>query len=396
MIRHLLKLVWNMKRANALVILEIFVSFLVLFAVTTGLLYFANLYGHPLGFAWKGVWNVSIDMKVRGDDEWNDEMVTRFESILRELSRMPEVESAAGLMMPPYSFGEMRWGIEMNGKTVWSGFDEATDGLDRVLRMKLVEGRWFSAEDDAATYRPIVINERAAREMFGSESAIGKLVPLSKKYETRVVGVVKDFRSGGEFSSLQNFMFKRVRVGDVTTRPPRNIVIRVRPGTTVAFEEELSRRLEGIAPNWSFAIKPLSDSRELGLRLAMAPIIVGATIALFLILMVALGLTGVMWQNVTRRTREIGLRRAVGAPAAGVYRQILAENAVITTIGLLLGGVLVAQIPLLGNFAFLEAKLIAASLVLSFVLIYAITTACGFYPSWMASRIEPAEALHYE
>ena len=67
----------------------------------------------------------------------------------------------------------------------------------------------------------------------------------------------------------------------------------------------------------------------------------------FLLLMVALGLTGVVWQNVTQRIREIGLRRAKGARIENIHRQILGELVVMTSLALLVGVLLVAQVPLL-------------------------------------------------
>ena len=68
MIRHLLKLVWNRKRSNALIILEICASFLVVFVVATLGLFFLDNYRRPLGFEWKNVWNVRVGIDHAGGD----------------------------------------------------------------------------------------------------------------------------------------------------------------------------------------------------------------------------------------------------------------------------------------------------------------------------------------
>ena len=71
--------------------------------------------------------------------------------------------------------------------------------------------------------------------------------------------------------------------------------------------------MQAIAPNWSFEVQPLYESRDSNFKRRLLPIIVVGVVAIFLLIMVALGLTGVLWQNVTQRTKEIGLRRAKGA-----------------------------------------------------------------------------------
>ena len=140
----------------------------------------------------------------------------------------------------------------------------------------------------------------------------------------------------------------------------------------------------------------MEQDRNFMLRMLSAPILIGTIIAAFLILMVTLGLTGVMWQNVTQRTREIGLRRALGATAPGVSRQILLEIMIIVTIGVALGVALVVQLPVMGLADWLVPEVFAAGLVAALSVIYLLAAGCVFYPGWMASRIQPSDALRYE
>jgi putative ABC transport system permease protein len=124
--------------------------------------------------------------------------------------------------------------------------------------------------------------------------------------------------------------------------------------------------------------------------------VAGGIVALFLISMVALGLTGVLWQNVTKRTREIGLRRAMGASGKQVNRQILLEVVLLATIALLAGSVIVLQLPILGAFTIVTPAAFSTGFALALATIYALTVLCGLYPSWLASRLQPADALRYE
>jgi putative ABC transport system permease protein len=113
-------------------------------------------------------------------------------------------------------------------------------------------------------------------------------------------------------------------------------------------------------------------------------------------IMVALGLSGVLWQNVTRRTRELGLRRALGATGGSVHRQIIAEVALLTTLAVIIGVVIVAQLPILGLFKLVTPSSYTIGIVGALATIYGLTLLCGLYPSWLAGRVQPAQALHYE
>ncbi len=116
----------------------------------------------------------------------------------------------------------------------------------------------------------------------------------------------------------------------------------------------------------------------------------------FCLLMVALGLIGVLWQNVSQRTKEIGLRRALGGTAKNVSRQIHGEQFIITTIGVTAGSFLAMQLPLINLIDFIKPETYFFALVVSLILMYAITYLCSMFPSWLAMEIQPAEALHYE
>jgi putative ABC transport system permease protein len=136
--------------------------------------------------------------------------------------------------------------------------------------------------------------------------------------------------------------------------------------------------------------------RASSIQFAIAPLAAVGLVAGFLMLMVALGLLGVLWQTVTQRTREIGLRRAKGAARVDVQRQILGEIAVMTTLALAAGLLVAIQFPLLDIIYFVEPHVYALGLVISVAAIYLLTLTCAWYPSRMATRIEPAEALRYE
>ncbi|HEX8998440.1 MAG TPA: FtsX-like permease family protein [Blastocatellia bacterium] len=413
MIKHICKLVWNRKRINFLITLEIFISFLVVFAVLVMTVYYADNYRQPLGFDYQDVWNVQIGVIDRSGPQEKAErpqQIEKFKRVLAAVREFGEVESVAGAGNVPYSNGNWTNCTDIKGKPVCYWGNSVTDDFNDVFRVNVVRGRWFGREDDGASYKPVVINKQLARDRFETEDVIGKpLNPREEKkpgdkqedqneeyVEERIIGMIDDFRKNGEFAELKGYAIFRNSLLLEDDRPSRSLAVRVQPGTTVAFEEKLLKRLQAEASDWSFTIKPIVQMREEMNQKSIVPMTAFAVVAGFLMIMVGLGLIGVLWQSVTQRIKEIGLRRAKGATKRRIHNQILGELLVITTCGALVGVLVVVQFPLLDVMGFASPKVYAYATVISLVLIYALTAVCGLYPSWMATKVHPAEALHYE
>ena len=417
MIRHLLKLAWHRKRANALIMTEIFFSFLIVFAVLTLALSLALRWSTPLGFDWHDVWLIEVNTPMP-PEEHSQQLATQgvpqeevdnakrtallVDGLLRELRSMPQIESVAADAMPPYA--EREWGTVLtteDHREVFMTADQATDDFATVMRIPVLKGRWFSKEDDALNIMPLVIDTNAAKALFGDSEPVGKKLPgaqfSDKKQDFRVIGVIAPYRKSGELSdTTTNVAFLRTSVNHTAPPEASQILIRLRPGTPASFEAELNRALRPSATGVTFRILHMDDMRRQALRVRFIPVVILGLIALFLISMVALGLTGVLWQTVTRRTREIGVRRALGASGSAVRTQVLTEVAVVATLAVVIGLVVIVQLPLLGAFRIVQPQEFVAGIVAALAVIYGITLLCGAYPSWLASRIEPAEALRYE
>jgi putative ABC transport system permease protein len=248
------------------------------------------------------------------------------------------------------------------------------------------------------TKNRLVITENFAKAVFGTESPIGKQLFETNRDEkpTEIIGVISAFKKNGDYSAPDNFYFERITLQDTAGRIPTDLVIKVRPGTTAQFEEKLSKLLQSTVKEWSYSVEPLTRARVDKINMYITPLIVASLIAAFLIAMVALGLIGIIWQNVMARTSEIGLRRATGASRKDINWQILGELLMITSLGLLAAVVLVIQFPILGVLGFISTKVYLIALIISVLFIYAVTVLCGIYPSMLATRIQPTEALHAE
>jgi len=398
MFRHLLQLTWKRKSRNLMLSLEILLAFCIVFAVAAFGLRYTQLYDMPLGFQSADVWSVTIEAGDNRKARFDDSV---YESFRRGLAELPEVRGVAFAGFEPYSMSTMSSDLRRgNEKEVRTEMLEADDRLPGVLGLNLVEGRWFSQADNGSADRPAVINRRMAAAMFPGERALGQQFRDGEGPKTearyRVVGVVDEFRAKGELTGPVNFAFLRFEAGK-NDRDVRTILLKVAPGTERSFETRLNRRLKLIRNDWSYQISPLSSLRASMLRNQTTPLIVVAVIAGFMLLMVAFGLFGALWQNTTQRIPEIGLRRAIGASAGQIYRQIIAEQFMLSSVAILLGLALLVQLPLTGALGeSLNWTVFIGAAALSMAVIYLISSLCSVYPGWRASRLSPTEALHYE
>ena len=174
-------------------------------------------------------------------------------------------------------------------------------------------------------------------------------------------------------------------------------MLKLRPGTPRTFETRLNARLKQVRGDWNYIVTPLPDGRKSMLGTQMIPLTILSVIAAFLLVMVAFGLFGVLWQNTTQRIPEIGLRRALGASAGDIYRQIIAEQMLLSSGAMAVALLLLVQLPLTGVFGEnLDWTVFFMASALSAGVIYLLSLLCSLYPGWRAARLSPTQALHYE
>ena len=392
MIKHLFKLIWNKKKQNFLLMAEMLVSFIVMFAVFTLTVFYYQNYNRPRGFDYDDIWDFGYSTPQGMNDA---DSVANFRQSLKQLiTSMPQVKdvSFSDANIP---YGNANIGTLINyNKVGWpTEMYTADDDYQKVLNVTLMEGRWFTKADDAARQKPIVINETLKERVFGKESAVGKIMGDAAfgKGDMKVIGVMSDTKDKGDYAGIANGYFRRMDTSN--TRGGGIILIKVKPNADAAFESRLYKALSNTIRNTSIDIKHMDKERVTKNSQMLGPIIVLIIIAGFLIINVALGLFGVLWYNINKRRGEIGLRRAVGASGASISKQLVGEAMVLSTISLLVGTFFAIQFPLLNVFN-LQSSTYVFAILLSILFIYALVLVCSFYPGKQAAAIFPAEALH--
>jgi putative ABC transport system permease protein len=407
-IRHVFKLVWNRKRATGLILVELLICFLVLCGILAAGVNVAYQWSRPIGFDYENVWGVVIsgmDYGMEAGGPTDDRKLLA--DLIRTVQSMPEVESAAVSTNAPFSGSSWINGVTHKGREIQYLWTVVSDDIAEVLRLELRDGRWPDETDAALGYRPVVLTASFARDIFGDENPIGKEMPQDDEVNDeepepddeseieRVVGVMEDYHRRGMLEDVPYTALIAVdfEAGD---EMPNEMLVRVRPGTTADFEERLVRTAQTISPRWSFDTTLLDARRGSAMTIYLMPMLIAAVVAMFLVVMVGLGLVGVLWLSVARRTSELGLRRAMGASGVSVRRQVVGELWALTAVAVSVGALIFLQLPLFGANFGVGWPVFLGGVALATLVIYSFVTLCGLYPAWLATRIQPATALQYE
>ncbi|MGI4742909.1 MAG: ABC transporter permease [Janthinobacterium lividum] len=396
MIRHLFTLMWNRRRANALLTLEILLAFVVLFAVSSiGVFYWTN-YRAPLGFAYENAWQIGLSPGTQP----RAEQFGTLQQVLARLRSTPGVVAVSRSQdNTPFAFSNNTTNLDYGeGPAKRSAGDiniySAGPELRDVMGVELHAGRWFDRRDEASTLPPVVIDERLRAQLFEpGQEAVGQVV-RSGSERWRVVGVSGPYRADGELSEPKPSLFRYVGPQD-TTRALFRLLVRVRPGAGAALEKRIIDDIRTINPLWHSSVDYLTEMRIAQLKVRLTPPAILGVVCVFLIVNVMLGLFGVLWLNISQRRAELGVRRALGATGAAISGQVLGEILVLTTFGLVLGLLVAAQFPLLGVFN-VKAGVYLTAMGLAAAGLYLLAAGCALYPSQLAAGIQPAVALREE
>lgn len=394
MLKHLFKLIWNKKKQNFLLLSEIFVSFLVIFAVFSFLVFYYQNYTSPLGFDYKHVWSISYDNSQQTKN--TDSLNIFYANLRKSLKSMPEVDEVSySSSNYAYSNSMMSTGLTMKGKKYNRIYNFIVDeDYPKVWGMKVVAGRWFNANDVVSKDKPVVINTKLKEAMFGKQDALGKVMgDYDAKEKMKIIGVVEDIRTSGDYWPAENNLFNRLDTGYL--RNTSTILLKVKPTANATFESELYKFMTNTIKNANIKIEHIDEMRDAKNKVTVIPIIIFTIIAGFLIINVALGLFGVLWYNINKRKGEIGLRRAIGASGNNVSYQLVLEALILATLSLIVGCFFAIQFPLLSVFD-LPTSVYLIAMFLSVIFIYLLVFVCALYPGKQAAGIHPAIALHEE
>ena len=374
-------------------------------AMSLVLLVAAGLFLHSLqragevdaGFDPEGVSTVMLDLALEGYDEEAGRQLHR--DLLARLRAMPGVEAAAlahDLPMDLSSSGTPVWpeGWEHpEGRGLSNEFTYVSPGYFETLRIPLLAGRGFTAADRADAPLVVVVNRALAEAAWGDADPIGKRLryPSSSESYRTVVGVVNDVKN----QTLGEVVDPMTYIPYAQTWDNRAwVMVRGRSITATALRREILTVDPRLATGEVQSLAAVSGIGILPQRIAAVLSTVLGGLALFLS---ALGIYGVIAYSVAQRTREIGVRMAVGASVGQISRWILGQGLRLAGPGLVIG--------LLAAFGL--SRLLASLLFgispadpLTFVgvplLLLAAVGVASWVPARRAAAVEPRDALSHD
>jgi putative ABC transport system permease protein len=280
----------------------------------------------------------------------------------------------------------------------------STPALVEVNNLDLSEGRFFGEADQRGARFVAVIGQEVAAELFPGETPLGKRIRVGN-HRFEVVGVLE---LQGKFLGLVSFdnqviipleAFKKA----FGLNPWRAITVQVKVREDVdleAAEDELvgivraARGLDPMEDN-NFAINRQDAFRQQLAGVKGAIYGVGLFLTGLALLVGGIGVMNIMFVSVRERTREIGIRKAVGASRRAILVQFLAEAVVVCLMGGTIGVGIAAGVTVLINQVF-TAYLSPGTVVLAFAICVGVGIVFGLIPAWSAARSRPIDALRYE
>lgn len=393
MFKHLFKMIWNKKKQNSLLIVEILLSFMVIFAVFSFALNSYNNYAKPMGFNYDRVWAISYNHTL--DTNNPDSVTLIYQSLLRNIKSMPLVLDAGYASSNiPFSNNHMSTSIDSKGVHIMRVNNFLMDeNYVHLMGVKMLAGRWYDKADAASKSKIIVINKSLKEKLFGKGDAIGKTFGNDAKNQQKVIGVIDDIKTDGDYQAPTYGLYN---LHDTAAyKWMGKILVKVTPEANATFEGKLYKVMAGTLKSSNIEIEHLDNKLVAYNKFTLVPLIILSIIATFLIINVALGIFGVLWYNINKRRGEIGLRRAVGAPGNAVSVQLVYEAMILATLSLIIGAFFAVQFPLLNVFD-LPASVYLLAMLFSIMFIYLLVLVCSLYPGKQAAAIYPAVALHEE
>jgi putative ABC transport system permease protein len=324
-----------------------------------------------------------------------------YDQLLAGVKALPGVESVGGVTSLPMSGSISTSSFliegqpEPEGNANYTDVQTATSDYFHVMGIPLLKGRVFGRQDDEHTPGVVLINQQMAVKFWPGEDPIGRWIRFSDgKTNYEIVGIVGDVRHFGLSAGVrpETYMPQSQQFG-------RSMMLAVRAkANPTALVREIRAQITQLDPN-----VPLADVGTLEATVAAttsdqrATVFLLAAFAVAALVLSAVGIYGVISNSVVQRTRDVGIRMALGAQAGDVRRMVMRQGLMLALFGLAIGVIA----------SFVSSRLLTSALfevtagdpvtlaAVSFLLILVALLAC-WLPARRATKVDPMVALRHE
>lgn len=317
-----------------------------------------------------------------------------------------EAKSRGILALAPYSaegkqisYGNQNWSTTVGGTTM---------PYFMIRNYEIESGRGFLPEDNKNSTKVAILGQTVSTELFGDVDPIGKTIRIGN-VPFKVVGLLKTKGSSGMGQDQDDLVFipittaQRKVFGTDFPGTVSMIAVKAQNDEVISLAEqditEILKERHHIGKNQEndFEIRNLAEMQETIKSATKTMSLLLGAIAGVSLIVGGIGIMNIMLVSVTERTKEIGIRMAIGAKASDIRFQFLIESFLLSMAGGLIGvivGILGAY--LMQRFAGMNIAITLQSLLLSMGFSAAIGIAFGYYPAYKASLLNPIDALRYE
>ena len=376
------------------------VALTVLLACGSGVLLrsFAALSAADGGLRAGGVLTLQIGLPA-AEYEGDGRTATFYDQLFAEVGGIPGVEAIGGISTLPFSgagaqSGIIPQGVELEGRGHRTDVNVVFEDYFDAMGIDLVSGRAFTRADGPGSPNVVVVDERFADRFWPSEDAVGKTISGWGLEDAQVVGVVRHVKNYGVAAESREELYMPHR-----QRPYLRMYVVVRAsGDPASLSEPIRAAVAGIDPDVPIsALRPMDtvvartvSTPRLAARLGWALATVAGLLAFF-------GAYALIAHSVSRRTREMGLRMALGAGGRTLLKMVLGQGSRIAGAGVGLGLLAaLAGADVLGSMVYGVSPRTPVVYVASASLVFLLALMASYLPARRAARTDPMEALRAE
>ena len=333
----------------------------------------------------------------------NEQTVALVRQISDRLSTLPGARSVGMSSRRPLLGGNTMWiriaGRPYHGEHNDVHYREVTPSYFSTLQARLLRGRYFRDDEDASKPPIVIINQALARQYFPGEDPLNRQLlyaPPTTQPAMEIVGVVDDIKEGPLDSETPATIYV-----PFAQDPTSGFAVFVRTAQAeTSVLQAMSAAIHEIDPALAtYGASPMrdfvNDSQSAYLRRSSAALVTGFAALAWLLGVV--GLYGIVAYSVSQRTREIGVRMALGAQRGAIYRLVLREAGWLTTMGIVVGlGCAVGAATFMRSLLFGVRAWDAPTLLVVAGVLGASALAASYLPARRAASVSPVEALRAE